>query len=111
MVGFPLPSHRTYPHLLRAPRTVGIQDEEVDEVQEVDQQRMVELLELLAPVEMDGDQPLDVLRLQTPDHLVVVVLDAKHAVDFVLRLNKGLDLQKMSHLLSNNYNHLYINKF
>jgi len=46
---------------------------------------VVKLLELLAPIEMDGDQSLNILGLQAADHLVVVVLDAKHAIDFVLR--------------------------
>lgn len=50
---------------------------------------MVKLLELLAPIEMDGDQSLNILGLQAADHLVVVVLDAKHAIDFVLRRRRG----------------------
>ena len=68
-------------HLLRALRRVGQLDEDVEEVKEVDDDRVVELLQfppVVVVVRVETAQPLVLQR--THDLVVRVERDAKHIV-------------------------------
>lgn len=58
-------------YLLGPLRTVRVVHQQIDKIQEVHQQRMVQLLQLLLPIEVLRIEPLEALRLQWPYDVVL----------------------------------------
>lgn len=77
-------------YFLGASRTVGALDEQVDQIEEIDEQRVIELLQLAPTVEVLRVQPLDALGLERPDDGVVGVEHvAEHGVAVVDRRRRS----------------------
>lgn len=73
-------------YFLRASRTVGALDEQVNQIQKVDEQRVIELLQLTPTVKVLRIQPLDALGLERPDDRVVGIEHiAEHGIIVVDR--------------------------
>lgn len=58
--------------LLSSPRGLWCVDQNIDEIQEVDEKRVIQLFQLLLPVEMLRVQSSDLLALQGSDYCVII---------------------------------------